>query len=239
MPAQGFGQRQSGKVATGYDLTQRSPRIPSLIFASCLPWSYCSKPSLWAGAWFACLSGCRFFPCPLLFGSCPIYKSSLRSGPPLAHLMPLLNYKTLSCLSQISFYDCTSWGALMRQQCWLCTHHSHAHIHPCNASVYTINNAHILNIPTIPFPVPFEGWKLGSETSGQVRAGQGCYVHVYMYVKVLVIQLCLTLCDPMDCSPWNAPGKNTGAGSHSLLQGIFLPRDRTRISHIADRFFTL
>ena len=35
--------------------------------------------------------------------------------------------------------------------------------------------------------------------------------------------LCLTLCDPMDCSPpWNSPGKNTGVGSHSLLQGIFL-----------------
>ena len=34
--------------------------------------------------------------------------------------------------------------------------------------------------------------------------------------------------DPMDYSPprllcpWNSPGKNTGVGSHSLLQGIFL-----------------
>ena len=35
----------------------------------------------------------------------------------------------------------------------------------------------------------------------------------------LVAQLCLTLCHPMD---WNSPGKNTGVGSHSLLQGIFL-----------------
>ena len=28
----------------------------------------------------------------------------------------------------------------------------------------------------------------------------------------------------MDCSlyPWDYPGKNTGVGSHSLLQGIFL-----------------
>ena len=44
-----------------------------------------------------------------------------------------------------------------------------------------------------------------------------------MKVKVLVAQLCLTLCDPMDCSPpWNSPGKNTGMGSHYLLQGIFL-----------------
>ena len=42
-------------------------------------------------------------------------------------------------------------------------------------------------------------------------------------VKVLFAQSCLTLCDPMDCSlwPWNSPGKNTGVGSHSLLQGIF------------------
>ena len=43
----------------------------------------------------------------------------------------------------------------------------------------------------------------------------------------LVTQLCLTLCDPLDYSP---PGssvhgsfqaKNTGVGSHFLLQGIF------------------
>ena len=47
--------------------------------------------------------------------------------------------------------------------------------------------------------------------------------------KLLVSQLCLTLCDPIDCSPparllclWNFPGKNTGVGGHSLLQGIFL-----------------
>ena len=42
----------------------------------------------------------------------------------------------------------------------------------------------------------------------------------------LVSQSCLTLCDPMNHSPllgpWNSPGKNTGVGNHSLLQGIFL-----------------
>ena len=42
-----------------------------------------------------------------------------------------------------------------------------------------------------------------------------------------VPQLCLTLCDPMDCSPpgssvhENSPGKNTGVGCHALLQWIF------------------
>ena len=30
-----------------------------------------------------------------------------------------------------------------------------------------------------------------------------------------------TLCDPMDFSPWNSSGQNSGAGSLSLLQGIF------------------
>ena len=46
-----------------------------------------------------------------------------------------------------------------------------------------------------------------------------------MCVSVLVTQLCLTLCNSMDCSPlgsfcpWNSPGKNTGVGRHSLLQG--------------------
>ena len=32
--------------------------------------------------------------------------------------------------------------------------------------------------------------------------------------------LCLTLYNPMVC-PWNSPGKNTGVGCRSLLQGIF------------------
>ena len=41
---------------------------------------------------------------------------------------------------------------------------------------------------------------------------------------MLVAQSCPTLCDRRDCSlsPWNSPGKNTGVGCHSLLQGIFL-----------------
>jgi len=40
-------------------------------------------------------------------------------------------------------------------------------------------------------------------------------------------QLCLTLCNPMDCSPLgssvhgDSPGKNTEIGCHALLQGIF------------------
>ena len=45
----------------------------------------------------------------------------------------------------------------------------------------------------------------------------------------LVAQSCLTLCHPMNCSPPSSSvhgiffsGKNTGAGCHFFLQGIFL-----------------
>ena len=50
----------------------------------------------------------------------------------------------------------------------------------------------------------------------------------WMYLCVLVPQLCLTLCNSMDCSPPGSsvqrsfPGKTTGEGHHSLLPRIFL-----------------
>ena len=73
-------------------------------------------------------------------------------------------------------------------------------------------------------------------------AGQYCPPSA---VKVLVAQLCLTLCDPMDCSP-------PGSSAHGILQtgilewvafpfskGSSRPRVWTSLSCIADRFFTV
>ena len=40
-------------------------------------------------------------------------------------------------------------------------------------------------------------------------------------VKMQVTQWCPTLCNRMDCSPWDSSGQNTGMGGCSLLQGIF------------------
>ena len=42
------------------------------------------------------------------------------------------------------------------------------------------------------------------------------------------LQLCLTLCDPVDCSlcllcPWNSPGKNAGVGCHAQSSPRDLP----------------
>ena len=68
---------------------------------------------------------------------------------------------------------------------------------------------------------------------------------IFPDVCVLLSQSCLTLCDPINCS---LPGssvhgsslsKNTGVGSHSLLQGIFLTQGSKLVSCIAGGFFTI
>ena len=66
-----------------------------------------------------------------------------------------------------------------------------------------------------------------------------------LYVLCLVIQLCLTLCDPMNCS---LPGSSV----HGILQtrilewvvmpfsgGSSQPRDQTQVSRIVGGFFTV
>ena len=57
-----------------------------------------------------------------------------------------------------------------------------------------------------------------------------------------VAQPCPSLYDPTDTRllrPWDFPGKSTGVGCHFLLQGTSRPRDRTQVSHIVDRHFTI
>ena len=53
-------------------------------------------------------------------------------------------------------------------------------------------------------------------------------IKVVDYISKCVLQLCLTFCDPMDCSllvssAWDSPGKNTGVDCHALIQGGDLP----------------
>ena len=61
-----------------------------------------------------------------------------------------------------------------------------------------------------------------------------------LYVRCVCIcakslQLCLTLCDPMDCSP---PGFSVPGIAMPSSRGSSLPRDGTCVSCIAGRFFT-
>ena len=58
------------------------------------------------------------------------------------------------------------------------------------------------------------------------RRGNKRNLSVFVPVCCLVAKLCLTLCDPMDCSPPGSSAhgisrKNTGVGCHFLLSEIF------------------
>ena len=95
----------------------------------------------------------------------------------------------------------------------------------------------------------FPGSTSGKETAYQCRRLKRGMFHIWVTVHYVVLswvtQSCLTLCDPMDCSlpgssvHRDSPGKNTGVGCRALLQESSLPRDRTQVSHIAGRFFTI
>ena len=90
----------------------------------------------------------------------------------------------------------------------------------------------------------------GSQHLEQNYMHHGVKLHKFWYcwkvkLVVLVTQSCLTLCDPMDCSP-------PGSSVHGILQARILewvaipfsrgssqPRDGTQVSCIAGRFFTI
>ena len=70
-------------------------------------------------------------------------------------------------------------------------------------------------------------------------------LNLFVFCVLLVTQLCLTFCDPMDHGP-------PGSSFHGVLQAKILgwvsilfsrvssqPMDQTWVSRIADRFFTL
>ena len=57
-----------------------------------------------------------------------------------------------------------------------------------------------------------------------------------MIARMNVTQSCLTLCDPIDCSPWNSLGQDTSVGSLSLLQGIALI---SSVSSVVQSWLTL
>ena len=63
-------------------------------------------------------------------------------------------------------------------------------------------------------------------------------------VKVKVAQLCPTHCNPMDCSlrcssVHGIPGQTLEWVAIPFSRGSSQPRDRTQVSLIADRFFTV
>ena len=78
-------------------------------------------------------------------------------------------------------------------------------------------------------------------TAADPLTGQG-ELTLFTGCEVKGAQSCPTLCDPMDytVSPWNSPGQDTGVGSLSLLQGIFLTQElNPSLLHYSQIFYQL
>ena len=79
----------------------------------------------------------------------------------------------------------------------------------------------IIALPLVNCVLQFSWLLLSSSVSSSVSIECACDM------PCLVAQSCLTLCNPMDCSPpgsfvhGDSPGKNTGMGCLAFLQGIF------------------
>ena len=118
-------------------------------------------------------------------------------------------------------------------------------LQPCLFPIPTEIYIFLLN--HIPYPFTQNNYEL----KGTLSRNIGCTVYQLYDLCALHAQslhLCLTLrphgLQPTRLlRPWDSPGKNTGVGSHALLQGIFLtqrsnpslPRCRQIIYHQATR----
>ena len=92
------------------------------------------------------------------------------------------------------------------------------------------------------FWVRFCTWSAERSTWHKARVQEMLYA-VPLKVKVLVAESCLTLCNPVDCSPLGSPvhgvlqARTLEWTAISFSRGSFQPRDWTWVSCIEGRFF--
>ena len=70
------------------------------------------------------------------------------------------------------------------------------------------------------------------------------FYNVYVAAAAKSLQLCPTLCDPIDCSPqaprpWNSPGKNTGVGCHLFHNLEPIPDTHIKLYQFSKQSFDL
>ena len=99
-----------------------------------------------------------------------------------------------------------------------------------------LNHGYIFEGARLEFPL----FEVISQTWG-AGGWQVAFSCLLLEPVCLGAESCLTLCNPMDCSPPGtpdhgaSPGKKIGVGCHGLLQGIFLSRGGSQLAHAAGR----
>ena len=157
----------------------------------------------------------------------------------------LLSLQRTSCglsHSDSEMLICLHWkdGSHLRSLSWLCTFIYPNILRPVEAGPLFVTLIDVFFIQRLSF---LSSSNLDREASTPQRRVLIVQMQ-WSEMKVLVAQSCLTLCDPMDCSP---PGPSV----HGILQARILewaaitlsrgssqPRDRTQVSCTAVRLFT-
>ena len=135
------------------------------------------------------------------FQSCPTLCNPIDSSPTGSPIPGILQARTLEWIA-ISFSNAWKWKVKVN-----------------HSVVSNSSRPHGLQPTRLLHPWDFPG----------KSTGVGCHC-LLQFMKVKseseVTQSCLTLCDPIDCSPPGSsihgifPGKSTGVGCHCLLQSL-------------------
>ena len=111
------------------------------------------------------------------------------------------------------------------------------------SSVHRISEARILERAATPFSrgsFPSRDWtQVSSTVGGFLTTSATREAHRWQWKWYLLSSVAESNClRPHAIQSMGFSSKNTGVGSHSLLQGFSQPRDQTQVSCTAGRFFT-
>ena len=141
------------------------------------------------------------------------------------------NWSDLACIQELNKDSAVGWvfgvlsyGSSNKPIEALKGRHSKSHTwrKPLIQKQHHFLPLHYLKFPVMPFALYLAPFSWLYHYHHPLCVGQAS-VHLWKKVKVLVIQSCPTLCEPMDWSSLgspvhgDSPGKNSGVGCHALL----------------------
>ena len=180
--------------------------------------------------------------------SCPTLCDPIDGSPPGSPVPGILQARTLEWVA-ISFSSAWKWKVKVKSLSrvrllatpWTAAHQAFPSMRFSRQEYWSG-----LPLPSPPvFVVSLNSWgRKESETTERLNWTELLNLNFWVSEWVKVTQSCLTLCNPMDCSP-------PASLVHEILQARILewvaisfsrgssqPRDQTQVSHIAGWFFT-
>ena len=162
--------------------------------------------------------------------SCPTLYDPIDGSPPGSPIPGILQARTLEWVA-ISFSNAWKWKVKVKSLSRVQTLSDPMDCSPPGSSVHGIFQAKVLEWGAIAFSAPPVYIFYFDSPQTHFLKSQAIFAKLK---KMLVTQLCLTFCDPMDCS-----SRILEVGCHFLLQGVFLTQDQTWVTCMAGGLFTI